>query len=75
VAFSLAYTAEKGTCGRGPIHLIVDYLVCLGSLLHSNKSSGVIQLIIMAKVCHYGCSSVFPFNGIDEFGLRQNRFY
>jgi hypothetical protein len=47
------------------VQFIVDYLICFSSLLLSNEFIVAIWLIIMAKVYHYRCSSLFPLYDID----------
>jgi hypothetical protein len=63
---------------RGPeiglVQLVVDYLISLGSLLYFDNLDVVVRLIIMMKLCHYGCSQVLNFYGIDESGLWLNYF-
>jgi hypothetical protein len=56
------------------VQVVVNYLVSSGSLLHSDLLVGAIWLVIMAMICYYWSSPVFPFDDIDEFGLWQNCF-
>jgi hypothetical protein len=57
--------SEEGTRDGGLIQVIVYYLLSLGSLLHFDMFGGVVWLIIMAKVCHYGSSQLFSFYSVD----------
>jgi hypothetical protein len=70
--------AIKNACSyvqrRRLIYNVRDYLVGLGSLLHSHLLINVIWLVIMAKVCHYGCSLAFLFYNIDKPGLPHGYF-
>jgi hypothetical protein len=43
-------------------------------MLHSDVLCGIIWLVIMAVVCHYGRTPVFALYKIDNLGVRLDCF-
>jgi hypothetical protein len=70
----LTFGLAERTQDRGFVQVVVDYLVSHGSLLHSDFLTDAIRLIVMVKVRHYGCSSVFSFYDIDQPRLWHDYF-
>jgi hypothetical protein len=56
------------------MQLILDYLVVFCSLLQSELLVFAIWLVIMTEVSHHRSSPVFPFNNVDDPGLRWDCF-
>jgi hypothetical protein len=74
LTFGLTEALQKRPQDRGFVLVVVDYLVGPSSLLHSDMLVGAIWLIIMAEICHYGRAPIFPFNDVNQPGLRHDCF-